>query len=163
MQRVWFSRGKSTATLRAWNTHVAHAVQQEFRNKWPKSCVCPKRRSDAWEQTMRMNLCYAAFGLAVAASTGPANAQTVITREVVSPPIDTVVTQPATETVITRQPIATMPAETVVEEPYQTVETIQTTRPARTVSRQVTTTRQVVRNHKSARERCGDRQPAGRA
>jgi hypothetical protein len=100
---------------------------------------------------MRINLCYAAFGLAVAASTGSANAQTVITREVVSPPVDTVVTQPATETVITRQPLATMPAETVVEEPYQTVETIQTTRPARTVSRQVTTTRQVVRNHKPAR------------
>jgi hypothetical protein len=75
--------------------------------------------------------------LAVAAGHGTANAQTVITREVVGPPVETVVTQPAL---------------TAVEQPYETVETIQTTRPAPTVSRRITTnTRRVSGTHKPAR------------
>jgi hypothetical protein len=89
--------------------------------------------------TKKMKLCYAAFGLAVVAGSGPAHAQTVITRQVVNPAVDTMVTQQPAGTVITRRPLATVPAETVVEQPYETVETIQTTRPARTVTRRVTT------------------------
>jgi hypothetical protein len=132
---------------------VPAAPHHESRNKTAKSCVCPKRQSDAWEHTMRTSLCYvAAFGLAVVAGHGTANAQTVITREVVSPPVDAVVPQPQMETVITRRPLATVPAPTMVEQPYETVETIQTTRPARTVTRRVTTsTRRVSGSRKPAR------------
>jgi hypothetical protein len=104
----------------------------------------------------KMNFYYAAIGLAVVAGAGPAYAQTVITREVVNPAVDTVVTQQPAGTVITRQPVATVPAETVVEQPYETVETIQTTRPARTITRrvttnQVTTARHTATTRKSAR------------
>ena len=87
---------------------------------------------------MRINPCYvAAFGLAVVAGHGTANAQTVITREVVGPPVETVVTQP--------------PPPMVAEQPYETVETIQTTRPVRTITRRVTTnTRRSQRNTQAA-------------
>ena len=97
----------------------------------------------------KMKLYYAAIGLAVVAGAGagPAYAQTVITREVVNPAVDTVVTQQPAGTVITRQPVATVPAETVVEQPYETVETIQTTRPARTITRRVTTSQVTTARH----------------
>jgi len=76
---------------------------------------------------MRFYIPYTALGLALVAGAPAANAQTVITREIVGPPAETVITQPM---------------QTV-----QTTETIRTVRPAgsRTARRQVVTTRTITR------------------
>ena len=76
---------------------------------------------------MRISISYTALALALAASTTAANAQTVITRQISDPPV---------ETVITQQPVQTV----------QTTETVQTVRPASRpgVRRQVVTTRRTV-------------------
>lgn len=76
---------------------------------------------------MRFYIPYTALGLALVAGAPAANAQTVITREIVSPPAETVIAQPV---------------QTV-----QTTETIRTVRPAasRTARRQVVTTRTITR------------------
>jgi hypothetical protein len=69
---------------------------------------------------------YTALALALAAGTTAANAQTVITRQISDPPV---------ETIITQQPVQTV----------QTTETVQTVRPAsHGVRRQVVTTRRTV-------------------
>jgi hypothetical protein len=95
---------------------------------------------------MTTNYLCAMIGLALVGATGTAHAQTVITREVANPPVDTIVT-PATTTVITRQPAT--PIATVAAQPSQTVETIRTTRPTRVVSRQGT--KHITGGRKSAR------------
>jgi hypothetical protein len=76
---------------------------------------------------MRISISYTALALALAAGTTAANAQTVITRQISDPPV---------ETVITQQPVQTV----------QTTETVQTVRPASRsgVRRQVVTTRRTV-------------------
>jgi hypothetical protein len=75
---------------------------------------------------MRISISYTALALALAAGTTAANAQTVITRQISDPPV---------ETVITQQPVQTV----------QTTETVQTVRPAaHGVRRQVVTTRRTV-------------------
>jgi hypothetical protein len=73
---------------------------------------------------MRFHIPYTALGLALVAGAPAANAQTVITREIVAPPAETVITQPV---------------QTV-----QTTETIRTVRPAGS-RRQVVTTRTITR------------------
>ena len=73
---------------------------------------------------MRFHIPYTALGLALVAGAPAANAQTVITREIVAPPAETVITQPV---------------QTV-----QTTETIRTVRPAAS-RRQVVTTRTITR------------------
>jgi hypothetical protein len=74
------------------------------------------------EHAMRSSISYAAVAVALAAGTTVANAQTVIPTQ----PVETVITQP--------------PAQTV-----QTTETVQTVRPAaRSVRRQVVTTKRTV-------------------
>jgi len=93
---------------------------------------------------MRFYIPYTALGLALAAGAPAANAQTVITREIVDQPV---------ETVIAQQPLIRVPAGTVVQpmqtvQPLQTVqttETVRTVRPARRTARQVVTTRTVTR------------------
>ncbi len=78
---------------------------------------------------MRFPLRSTALGLALAAGASAANAQTVITREVIEPPL---VTVPAT---------TLQPAQTI-----QTIETTRTVRPAsRAARRQIVTTRTVTR------------------
>jgi hypothetical protein len=78
---------------------------------------------------MRVPLRSTALGLALAAGASAANAQTVITRPVIDPPL---VTVPAT---------AVQPMQTI-----QTTETTRTVRPApRNMRRQIVTTRTVTR------------------
>ncbi|MGH7484532.1 MAG: DUF1236 domain-containing protein [bacterium] len=85
------------------------------------------------------------LGFALLAGTAAANAQTVITREIVDQPVETVITRQPAETLITRQPVAAVPAETVVSQPYQTVQTVRTVRQTRTIHRRVATSRHTAR------------------
>jgi hypothetical protein len=70
----------------------------------------------------------AAIALALAAGTGAANAQTLITREITNEPVETIIESGPAGTVITRRPLAATsrpslgyPAETVVSEPVEEV------------------------------------------
>lgn len=94
---------------------------------------------------MRFQLSCAALGLALVAGAPAANAQTVITREIVDQPVETVITQQPTATVVAQQPLVTMPAAAVVQpETVQTTETIRSV-PLRTAHRRVVTTRTITR------------------
>jgi hypothetical protein len=95
---------------------------------------------------MRAYSHYATLSLALLAGTATANAQTVITREIVDQPVETVITRQPTETVITRRPIETVPAdETLVSQPYQTVQTVRTVRHISTTHRAAANSRHPVR------------------
>lgn len=97
---------------------------------------------------MRFQLFYTALGLALAAGAPAAHAQTVITRQIVDQPVETVITQRPTGTVIAEQPLVTLPAGAVLQPETVTTETVRTTRPApryRAARRQVVTTRTVTR------------------
>jgi Protein of unknown function (DUF1236) len=92
---------------------------------------------------------HAAVALALVAGAGGANAQTVITREITTEPVETIIERGPTGTVITRRPLdAAVPrpalsGETVVTEPIETFrrsrETVgvstTTVEPAETVTR----------------------------
>lgn len=97
---------------------------------------------------MRIPIPHTAFGLALVAWAPAANAQTVITRQIVDQPVETVITQQPDGTVITQQQLIA-PAGAFVSLPVRTVETTETTRIVRPnarpiVRRQVVTTRQTV-------------------
>ena len=101
---------------------------------------------------MRNQISFAALGFALVLGTSAANAQTVITREIVDQPVETVITQEPDATLIAQQPLAAAPVGTVVTQPVQTVrtvETVRTTRPLRRTAhaatrRQVVTTRRTI-------------------
>ena len=77
---------------------------------------------------MQTHFHHAAVALALVAGAGAAHAQTVITREVTTEPVETIVEQGPSGTVVTRrllemtapQAPITLPAETIVEEPVDT-------------------------------------------
>lgn len=97
---------------------------------------------------MKFPISCTALGLALIAGAPAAQAQTVITREIVDQPVETVITQRPTETVVAEQPLVTVPAATVLQpETVQTTETIQTSRPVRlrTGRHEVVTTRTITR------------------
>lgn len=72
----------------------------------------------------------AAVALALVAGAGAAHAQTVITREITTEPVETIVQRGPGGTVITRRPLemtvprlpVTLPADTVATEPVETIE-----------------------------------------
>jgi len=74
---------------------------------------------------MRTQFCHAAVALALIAGAGAANAQTVITREITTEPVETIIERGPTGTVITRRPLGTLPrsavTDTVVSEPVETI------------------------------------------
>jgi hypothetical protein len=74
---------------------------------------------------MRTQFCHAAVALALVAGAGAANAQTVITREITTEPVETIIERGPTGTVITRRPLGTVPrssvTDTVVSEPVETI------------------------------------------
>jgi hypothetical protein len=101
------------------------------------------------EQAMRINISYTALGLALLAGTTAANAQTVITREISDQPVETVVTQQPSGTLIAQEPLVATPSGTLVTQPVQTVRTVETVRTIRpgarpVVRRRVVTTRQTI-------------------
>jgi hypothetical protein len=74
---------------------------------------------------MRTQFCHAAVALALVAGAGAANAQTVITREIATEPVETIIERGPTGTVITRRPLDTgMPRTNVVTQPIETRETV---------------------------------------
>jgi hypothetical protein len=97
----------------------------------------------------------AAIALALAASTGAAYAQTVITREITNQPVETIIERGPAGTVITRRPLAApttrstvgFPAETVVSEPVEEVvlprETVGVSATTVTPAAETVTTRRV--------------------
>jgi hypothetical protein len=103
----------------------------------------------------RAPICCTALGLALAAGTAVANAQTVMAREITEQPVETVITQQPGDIVVAQQPLAAVPvpAATVATQPVQTVRTVETIRtvrrPAHVVRRidhhRVVTTRTIVR------------------
>jgi hypothetical protein len=74
---------------------------------------------------MRTQFCHAAVALALVAGAGAANAQTVITREITTEPVETIIERGPTGTVITRRPLGSLPrsavTDTVVSEPVETI------------------------------------------
>jgi hypothetical protein len=104
------------------------------------------------EFSMRNQISFAALGFALVVGTSAANAETVITREIVDQPVETVITQQPDGTFVTQQSLAAPPVGTVVTQPVQTVrtvETVRTTRPVRrtahsVVRRQIVTTRRTI-------------------
>ena len=78
---------------------------------------------------MKRHLQHAAVALALVAGAGSANAQTVITREITTAPVETIIERGPTGTVITRRPLdmtvprapVTLPGETAVIEPDETI------------------------------------------
>jgi hypothetical protein len=89
------------------------------------------------EHAMKFMIPYTVLGLAIVAGAPVANAQTVITREIVDQPV---------ETVIARQPLVTAPAVVQPAQTVQTTETIRTVQPAsRSARRQVVTTQTITR------------------
>ncbi len=76
---------------------------------------------------MKFPISCTALGLALVAGAPAAQAQTVITREIVDQPVETVIAQQPTETVVAEQPLVTVPAATVLQP--ETVQTTETIRP----------------------------------
>jgi len=91
---------------------------------------------------MSRHLCQAAAAWVLVAGAGSAHAQTVITREITTAPVETIIERGPAGTVITRRPLEmtvpqapiTLPAETIVTEPAAAIEqtdvTVGSARPA---------------------------------
>ncbi len=97
---------------------------------------------------MRMQIPLTALGLALVAGAPTANAQTVITRGITDQPVETVVTQRPSGTLVSEEPLVPVPSGTLAAQPVETIKTVETVRTVRPV-RTLRTTRPVI--HPAAR------------
>lgn len=89
---------------------------------------------------MRMQIPLTALGLALVAGAPTANAQTVITRGITDQPVETVITQRPSGTLVAEEPLVPVPSGTLVTRPVETIKTVETVRTVRPVR----TTRHVI-------------------
>ncbi len=99
---------------------------------------------------MRSHISYTVLSVALVAGAAAANAQTVVTREIVDQPVETVITQQPDSMVVAQQPVLTVPGTVVTEPvaaaPVETVETVRTVRSTTTSPRPRIVRRHVVRS-----------------
>lgn len=95
---------------------------------------------------MRNHISYTVLGVALVAGASAAQAETVITREVVAPPVEAVVTQPDAM-VVAQDAVVTVPGTVATTPVSETVETVRTVRSSTVAPRARTARRHVVRDH----------------